>query len=119
MLTKKEYTDKYGNKVVDYRITNGDTFILNVKPLGDISLIKNVEFKLGDYDYIEIMTKQFVLIPELSKYTVTLTSKETDALKENETYRYQIVITNEVDKVETVMSGKLTPTYSIEPEEEK
>jgi hypothetical protein len=119
MLTKKEYVDKYGNTVVDYRITKGDTFILNVEVLDDNAIIKQIDLKIGDYDYIEIMSKQFEYLPEQGKYSVTLTSEETDSLTELETYRYQILVEHTTGKIETVMSGKLVPTYAVEPEEEK
>lgn len=119
MLTKKEYVDKYGNTVVDYRITKGDTFILNVEVLDDNAVIQQMDLKIGDYDYIEIMSKQFEYLPEQGKYSVTVSSEETDSLTELETYRYQIVVTYAVGTTETVMSGKIVPTYSVEPEEEK
>lgn len=119
MLTKTEYVDRYGNKVIDYRLTRGDSFYqdITIVNLPDPSLtIDKILFKLGDYDYNWLMEKQYNYEVALDKYLVELTSDETESLTQDETYRYQIKIFYIGGQEETVMSGKFTITSFI-PEE--
>lgn len=119
MLTKTEYVDKYGNKVIDYRLTKGDSFSQDLKVVNlptESDVIEKILFKLGDYDYNWLMEKQYEYVNELDKYIVELTSDETESLTEDETYRYQIKIFYVGGLEETAMSGKFTITNFI-PEE--
>lgn len=122
MLNKIVKVDKYGNTVISYRLTRKDTFIQNimVKKNGvvvDAKLIDSISFKLGDYDYNEVMQKDYVYLGDaVQKWQIKLTTEETGNLIEDETYRYQIIIRYKDNTEVTVMSANFTITNRIEVE---
>ena len=122
MLNKIVKVDKYGNTVISYRLTMKDTFIQNimVKKNGvvvDSKLIDSIIFKLGDYDYNEVMQKDYVYLGDaVQKWQIKLTTEETGKLIEDETYRYQIIIRYKDNTEVTVMSANFTITNRIEVE---
>lgn len=119
MLTKTEYTDKYGNKVIDYRLTKGDSFSQDLKIIAlpdESMIIDKILFKLGDYDYSPVLEKEYRYEQSIDKYLVDISSDETESLTEEETYRYQIKIFYIGGKEETVIYGKFVITNFI-PEE--
>ena len=122
MLNKIVKVDKYGNTVISYRLTRKDTFIQNimVKKNGivvDAKLIDSIIFKLGDYDYNEVMQKDYVYLGDaVQKWQIKLTTEETGKLIEDETYRYQIIIRYKDSTEVTVMSANFTITNRIEVE---
>ena len=122
MLNKIVKVDKYGNTVISYRLTRKDTFIQNimVKKNGvvvDAKLIDSIIFKLGDYDYNEVMQKDYVYLGDaVQKWQIKLTTEETGQLIEDETYRYQIIIRYKDNTEVTVMSANFTITNRIEVE---
>lgn len=122
MLNKIVKVDKYGNTVISYRLTRKDTFIQNimVKKNGvvvDAKLIDSIIFKLGDYDYNEVMQKDYVYLGDaVQKWQIKLTTEETGKLIEDETYRYQIIIRYKDNTEVTVMSANFTITNRIEVE---
>lgn len=122
MLNKIVKVDKYGNTVISYRLTRKDTFIQNimVKKNGvvvDSKLIDSISFKLGDYDYNEVMQKDYVYLGDaVQKWQIKLTTEETGNLIEDETYRYQIIIRYKDNTEVTVMSANFTITNRIEVE---
>lgn len=122
MLNKIVKVDKYGNTVISYRLTRKDTFIQNimVKKNGvvvDAKLIDSIIFKLGDYDYNEVMQKDYVYLGDaVQKWQIKLTTEETGNLIEDETYRYQIIIRYKDNTEVTVMSANFTITNRIEVE---
>ena len=122
MLNKIVKVDKYGNTVISYRLTKKDTFIQNimVKKNGvvvDAKLIDSIIFKLGDYDYNEVMQKDYVYLGDaVQKWLIKLTTEETGKLIEDETYRYQIIIRYKDNTEVTVMSANFTITNRIEVE---
>ena len=122
MLNKIVKVDKYGNTVISYRLTKKDTFIQNimVKKNGvvvDAKLIDSIVFKLGDYDYNEVMQKDYVYLGDaVQKWQIKLTTEETEQLIEDETYRYQIIIRYKDNTEVTVMSANFTITNRIEVE---
>ena len=122
MLNKIVKVDKYGNTVISYRLTRKDTFIQNimVKKNGvvvDAKLIDSIIFKLGDYDYNEVMQKDYMYLGDaVQKWQIKLTTEETGNLIEDETYRYQIIIRYKDNTEVTVMSANFTITNRIEVE---
>lgn len=122
MLNKIVKVDKYGNTLISYRLTKKDTFIQNimVKKNGvvvDAKLIDSIVFKLGDYDYNEVMQKDYVYLGDaVQKWQIKLTTEETGKLIEDETYRYQIIIRYKDNTEVTVMSANFTITNRIEVE---
>lgn len=122
MLNKIVKVDKYGNTIISYRLTKKDTFIQNimVKKNGivvDAKLIDRISFKLGDYDYNEVMQKDYVYLGDaVQKWQIKLTTEETEQLIEDETYRYQIIIRYKDNTEVTVMSANFTITNRIEVE---
>ena len=122
MLNKIVKVDKYGNTVISYRLTKKDTFIQNimVKKNGvvvDAKLIDSIIFKLCDYDYNEVMQKDYVYLGDaVQKWQIKLTTEETGNPIEDETYRYQIIIRYKDNTEVTVMSANFTITNRIEVE---
>lgn len=122
MLNKIVKVDKYGNTLISYRLTKKDTFIQNimVKKNGvvvDAKLIDSIVFKLGDYDYNEVMQKDYVYLGDaVQKWQIKLTTEETGKLIEDETYRYQIIIRYKDNTEVTAMSANFTITNRIEVE---
>lgn len=120
MLNKIVKTDKYENTIISYRLTKKDTFIQNItikknSVVVSAELIDSVTFKLGDYDYNEVMSKGYNYLGDtLQKWQLKLTTDETATLTEEETYRYQIIIKYKDDTEVTVMSANFTITNRIE-----
>lgn len=120
MLNKIVKTDKYENTIISYRLTKKDTFIQNItikknSIVVSAELIDSVTFKLGDYDYNEVMSKEYTYLGDtLQKWQLKLTTDETATLTEEETYRYQIIIKYKDNTEVTVMSANFTITNRIE-----
>ena len=118
MLNKITKVDKYGNKVIDYRLTKGDTFLQNIALKKDNSqlrpdLINKIIFKLGDYDYVWFYEQEYVYDETKGIYKLNIPSEYTSTLNV-ETYRYQIEVIHSSGKVETIMSAKFTITEEIQ-----
>lgn len=83
MFKSEIVTDKYGNKQVNFILTQGDTATIKSTPKKNnepinFDLVDKCLFKLSASDYVEIMSKEFTRGED--KYSVTLETEETSIL---------------------------------------
>ena len=118
MLNKTIKTDKYGNKVVDYRITKGDTFIQNIQltkgeEVIGLDTVERIEFRLGTDAYVEVLNQDYSYLDSVKKFKISL---NTIVLTEGETYRYQVIVYYTSGIQNMISGGKFTVTDLIEEE---
>lgn len=109
MFFSKQVTDKYGNKQVEFYLTQGDTAMFKSTPtkngeLIDFSSILKCVFKVSDSDYNEIFSKEFE--KDTENFSVTLESNETSKFP-IDTLIYEVEYTFIDGVVNTPNQGKL------------
>lgn len=96
MLTKQESVDKFGGVVINYQLTQGDSFPLTISVKDDAgelisqSLIASVTFKLGNSDRQEVYSQEFEAL-ENGKYKLVVSKDDTAKLEEGK-YFYEIEV---------------------------
>ena len=109
MFFSKQVTDKYGNKQVEFYLTQGDTATFKSTPIKngeliDFSNILKCVFKVSDRDYNEIFSKDFT--NDIENFSVTLESSDTSKFP-IDTLIYEVEYTFTDGVVNTPNQGKL------------
>ena len=118
MLNKIVKTDKYGNTLINYRLTQGDTFgvELVVKTPEQVIVssaeVEKVKFKLSDTDYNLIYEQDFVYNPTTQKYSITIPTEVTSTWAVD-TYIYEYEVTFVGNIIDTPMQANFTVTDQI------
>lgn len=97
MLSKQESTDKYGATVINYQITQGDTFPLTISVKDEqgvvisSTLIASVKFKLGDEERKQVFEKDFIPTED-GKWKMVASHEETAEWVADTKYYYEIEV---------------------------